>query len=286
MYNSRIFLCKVYQARPRVFKVAVLLDCFLKALFLSALLCLGSLAVALPQNPESELPKKFSSELLKARYDKTAQFKLQAGSWDKAVATQFKMFAQTTVPLNDKIANAMINKTEAKEFLARAIYNDTSLLIKLEWADSSQSLFSRKETNSYGDSVAIEIPKEFSARLPYVGMGDEQKNVYVYMQRAAEEGILASEYIAAGFGSLTRLYKTISKMQMNYDTKTNKWQAIFSLPLALRNMRQFVVPVAFAFWDGAKNQRGGNKYLSAWQFIELATFKKNRTHRHGFFHAV
>jgi complex iron-sulfur molybdoenzyme family reductase subunit gamma len=234
---------------------------------------------AAPLIESTVLPKSFRQSLIPAHFEKTSQVRLHDSRWNKLSVAKFKIFAQKTVQLNDKIANAALKQTDlagkVKEVSLRVLYTDSKVFLNLDWEDSSQSLFSRKETNSFGDSVALEIPKEFSERLPYIGMGDEKKNVYVYMQRAAEEGTLLNEYVASGFGSLTRINKNISKVEMNYDQKTKRWQALFSLPLDSRNLKQAILPIAFAFWDGDKNERGGNKYLSAWQFIEMPSLPKN-----------
>jgi complex iron-sulfur molybdoenzyme family reductase subunit gamma len=237
-----------------------------------------------------------SEDIIKAQFERDGQVKLNSSIWINLPGSDIKIFAQKTIRLNDKTANEKLVRPSNNTIIesiadsvvgtvadsiakptanVKAIYNDTLLSVKVEWKDSTQSLISRKETNSFGDAVALELPKDFSKRLPYIGMGDEKQNVYVYLQRAAEEAHLINEYIAAGFGSLTRLSKGASQMQLSYDNQTKKWQALFQLPLTKRNMKQALLPMAFAFWDGANNERGGNKFLSGWKFIEMANQPKN-----------
>lgn len=197
-------------------------------------------------------------------------------AWAGVPARTFLAYPQRTVRLNDKRANEA-SKTEGPEPLdVKAVYNARDLAIWVEWKEETPSKVSRSETNVFGDSVAFEVPIRFGPglRLPYVGMGDQKLPVRIAMQRAAEDGTLANEYVAAGFGSLTRTSKPFAKMGMTYDPTTKVWRAEFTRPLVAgaHSMAQGLVPIAFAVWEGAASQRGGNKRLSSWQFLKLSRY--------------
>jgi len=197
--------------------------------------------------------------------------------WSGVSAQTFTIYPQKTVRLNDKRANAALEQAKPEAIEVKAAYSDQELGVWISWKDQTRTLFTRNETNSFGDSVAIEVPVKFGEkeRLPYIGMGDEAAPVRVYMQRAAEEGVLANEYVAKGFGSLTRVQSKVTKMKMEYDAKGHRWRAVFVRPLAAggHSVQSALVPIAFAVWDGDRNERGGNKYLTSWKFLNLSTMK-------------
>lgn len=193
--------------------------------------------------------------------------------WSAAPAKSFTVSAQRSVRLNDKRANEALDKPGVGKITVRALVSETELGVQIEWADETKDLLRQDETNAYADSVAIELPVKFGAaiRLPYIGMGDPDEPVMLYMQRATKEGSTPNEYVAAGFGSLTRLPKTVSKMSMAYDAQQKAWRALFVRPLNAdgHSVAAGVVPIAFAVWDGARNERGGYKQLSAWHYVKL-----------------
>jgi DMSO reductase family type II enzyme heme b subunit len=194
--------------------------------------------------------------------------------WTKTPVATFRVSAQRSVRLNDKRANEQLEQPGIGEIRVRALASATELGLVVAWNDATQDVLRTDETNAFADSAAIEIPTVFGAgkRLPYVGMGDVEMPVRLYMQRALPKGSQANEYVAAGFGSLTRLPKVQATMAMEYDPATKVWRALFVRPLNVEGSsldRQSLVPVAFAAWDGARSERGGYKQLSAWHFVKM-----------------
>jgi complex iron-sulfur molybdoenzyme family reductase subunit gamma len=214
------------------------------------------------------------SEVVDALYLPSAPTAASAPEWQTAPEKTFRTTAQHVVQLNDAAANHALDEPAVSSVTVRAVYTEKELALRLEWPDATKTIVSRTETNSYGDSAAIELPRRFggSERLPHVGMGDEGEHVYVYMQRASDEGVLSNTYTAAGFGSLTRTQALTVRTGMEYDETAKRWRAIFVRPLVDgdSNLKTGFVPVAFALWDGAKSERGGNKHLSGWKFVRLA----------------
>ncbi|MEW6430350.1 MAG: hypothetical protein AB1730_02475 [Myxococcota bacterium] len=194
-------------------------------------------------------------------------------AWGAAVPKAFRVSAQRSVHLNDKRANELLETPGVAEVKVRALVSGAELGLLLEWADETKDVVRTDEVNAFADSAAIEFPRTYGAgkRLPYVGMGDDAMPVHLYMQRATEKGTLGNEYVAAGFGSLTRIPKAQGTMSMEYDGKAKVWRAIFVRPLKVEgsSVAEALVPVAFAVWDGARNERGGYKQLSGWHFVKL-----------------
>lgn len=196
------------------------------------------------------------------------------GQWKKAPKASFRVAAQRSVRLNDLRANAALEQPGVGEIQVQALASGAELGLLLTWSDATKDVLRADETNTYADSAAIEFPLEFGAgkRLPYVGMGDDAMPVRVAMQRAGAKGTVASEFVAAGFGSLTRLKQAAAVMTMEYDAGAKAWKALFVRPLTVAGHtidRASLIPVAFAVWDGARNERGGYKQLSGWHFVKM-----------------
>jgi complex iron-sulfur molybdoenzyme family reductase subunit gamma len=194
-------------------------------------------------------------------------------AWQKLKASRVPVAAQTSVWLNDKGANATRTSGAPGAVLVRAAATKTELAVLLEWDDASEDRFA-DETDQYGDAAAIEVPLAFGAgkRLPYVGMGDAGSEVLVHMVRAGKDSVTARHAVAAGFGSLTHAPDvTWMKVAMAYRSKEKKWRALFTRPLvaADHSVDAGLVPMAFALWDGAREQRGGHKVLSGWRTLQL-----------------
>lgn len=157
-----------------------------------------------------------------------------------------------------------------------------TLAIRVEWADPAPDFPSAEETAAFGDALAIQFPARFGKglRLPHIAMGDEKAHVRVYFNRPAgpDQGPMApAEFVGAGFGSLTRTTRKTpgALTRMAYNVKEGRWSAVFSRPLSVpgHSLAQALVPIAFAVWDGARFERGGNKRLSAWRLVRLPAFR-------------
>ncbi len=197
--------------------------------------------------------------------------------WSKAQKQIFKLHTQQTVRLNDRDANEYLKNQKPLELHVRALASAQQLALLLEWKDENPNLATGNETRLFGDSVAVQFPYVFGEghRLPYVGMGDDKYPVVAYLGRATQKGTLLRTTAAVGFGSSTRQKKSQAKMNMSYDKKDKMWRAIWyrSLKEGGHSLKQSLIPVAFAVWDGDRYERGGNKSLSSWKFLKLENLK-------------
>jgi complex iron-sulfur molybdoenzyme family reductase subunit gamma len=197
--------------------------------------------------------------------------------WEKAKGTQVVLYPQVSVRLNDKKANELIPKKDAIKATVKAVYNNKNIAIYIRWKDDTPSLQPTFTTNKFADGVSVEFPNKFGRgiSLPYVGMGDENHPVTVYLQKNVAGRDYQKVFISEGFGSLTEIEAENVNIVMKYDNKTKEWTAVFKRPLVDENsnLKAGLVPVAFAVWDGDKFERDGNKSLSRWKFIRLGNFK-------------
>lgn len=191
--------------------------------------------------------------------------------WAGIPAREFPLAPQRTLRLHDRAANAP--SAGAGSVAVRGVTDGKALAILLEWADATEDRVRQDDTDRYGDAAALQLPLRFGAgrRLPYVGMGDEQEKVLLYLARAAEGGTILRAAVAAGYGSSTRAEPTGASATLRYDAVRKVWQAAFVRPLALpgSELSGALVPIAFAVWDGARHERGGNKALSGWKLLRF-----------------
>jgi complex iron-sulfur molybdoenzyme family reductase subunit gamma len=197
-----------------------------------------------------------------------------AALWDGIPPTRVPLAPQRTVRLNDRRANAALAAPGPGALDVRAACDGRDLAILVEWPDASEDRARADETDRYGDAAALQFPLRFGAgvRLPYVGMGDEELPVAVHFQRASEGGTAGRDAVAAGFGSLTRADLGGARVAMRHDGVRRAWRAVLVRPLVAGplDLAKGLVPVAFAVWDGARQERSGNKSLSAWKVLRIA----------------
>jgi complex iron-sulfur molybdoenzyme family reductase subunit gamma len=194
--------------------------------------------------------------------------------WNTAPAARVPVAPQVAIALNDSDANAQKKAEAPGAIVVRAVASASDVAVLVEWSDATETRFDG-ETDSFGDSVAIEIPVSFGAgrRLPYIGMGDAGAPVLLHMARASANGeVVVRDIVAAGFGSGVRASGIAwRKAALAYRAKERVWRALFVRPIVTREHRldAALVPIAFAVWDGARDQRGGNKLLSSWHVLRM-----------------
>ncbi|WP_457640309.1 ethylbenzene dehydrogenase-related protein [Persephonella sp.] len=200
----------------------------------------------------------------------------EAYLWKTVRGKKVFLYPQISVRLNDKNANKLIPKKKLVEAMVKVAYNDNSIAVYIRWKDKTPSIQTVYDTNKFADGVSVEFPNSFGRgiTLPYVGMGDENHPVTVYLQKTVEGRDYQKVFISEGFGSLTEINEP-AEIQMKYNEKTQEWTAVIKRPLKTENsnLKAGLVPVAFAVWDGSKLERDGNKSLSRWKFIKLDRYK-------------
>lgn len=146
-------------------------------------------------------------------------------------------------------------------------------------------------------------------KLPYIGMGSEGRSVIIHLAKASEgvyepngnkdvfhqvnpsnqnlfgedlkvyndvltkikEVQYQRNFIASGFRSMTQIRDEDAKIHMYMSYDDGYWSATLSQPLKTEylNLDSGAFPVAFAIWDGEKNNRDGLKLLSSWIPVKL-----------------
>ncbi|WP_457640891.1 ethylbenzene dehydrogenase-related protein [Persephonella sp.] len=196
--------------------------------------------------------------------------------WKTARGKDVYLYPQISVRLNDKKANSVIPKKKKITARVKVLYNRENIAVYIRWKDSTPSIQPVYDTDAFGDGISVEFPNKFGKgiSLPYIGMGDENHPVTVYLQKNVAGQDYQKVFISKGFGSLTEIEENGVEISMKYNEETKEWTAVIKRPLKTEysNLKAGLVPVAFAIWDGDKYERDGNKSLSRWKFIKLSKF--------------
>ena len=163
----------------------------------------------------------------------------------------------------DLTKNADIEKLEPPRLvLARALKRDHT-----KSADIPR-------LEAFGDATALQFPVKADG-VPSFPMGEAGQVVNIWQWRADWKGNgqgSVQNLAAAGFGTLTT--------QLSQDVKgkgiwsKGKWRVVFSRVMTgggevVGLAPGKVMPVAFAVWNGAINQRDGEKSVSTWAFLKI-----------------
>lgn len=219
------------------------------------------------------------------------------------------LYPQTTIGNNDKEATAKMKGLKALSAKAGASFNDKEMMVVVKWKDATNSKQTQASTKLFGDAVAVQFPTSCmeADKLPYIGMGSEGRQVSVLLQKnveavypvaektdftmqqvrqnlnmfgdelkkkeAAQKALASSKYnkvfVAEGFRSMTEV-KDAKGYEMSMTYKAGEWTAVFKKPLNDDYSKACdVTPMAIAIWDGAKDGRNGNKWLSSWTPVQM-----------------
>ncbi len=107
--------------------------------------------------------------------------------WHEAKLVVIPVYPQTTIKLNDKIANELNAHNGSKNIKVKALYNDKEIAFLIKWKDKTLSIQKGYRSDSFGDGVAVQFPVHYSnpEKLPYIGMGSEGREVLIHLQKAA-----------------------------------------------------------------------------------------------------
>ncbi len=219
------------------------------------------------------------------------------------------LYPQTTIGNNDKEATAKMKGLKALEAKAGVAFNDKEMVVVIKYKDATNSKQSQKSTKLFGDAVAIQFPTSCmeADKLPYIGMGSEKRAVSVLLQKNVDALYPASQnadvtmqqarqnlnlfgddlkkkesaqkvfasakynkvFVSEGFRSMTEV-KDAKGYEMSMSHKGGEWTAVFKKPLNDEYSKACdATPMAIAIWDGAKDGRNGNKWLSSWTPVNM-----------------
>lgn len=167
-------------------------------------------------------------------------------AWARAPAARVALYPQATAPGGP--GGGALNLE------ARALMGGDRLALWLAWPDATADLADPAATHRFADALAVQFAAA-GAALPYVGMGEPERPVQVWLWRA---GRPVERLSARGFGSLAT--QAGGAPEAIARRTATGWEVV------LRGEAGNVA-AAFAAWDGAEDGRAGRKRLSAWRVL-------------------
>jgi dimethylsulfide dehydrogenase subunit gamma/complex iron-sulfur molybdoenzyme family reductase subunit gamma len=183
-----------------------------------------------------------------------------AAVWQKAPVTQVAL--QPAFPGHPSI----VGVPATTQLAAQAVRAGDQLFVKLAWSDATANAVI-KDTGQFMDGAAVQFPVNGKAvTTPF--MGDANNAVNVWRWRA--DG-LTENMIAKGFGTSMRVpFEGLHSASVRTD---NGWAVVLARPLKVKAdagaslSNRKTMPIAFAAWDGANQERDGLKAVTLewWQ---------------------
>eukprot|EP01022_Parablepharisma_sp_SALTPOND_P018226 TRINITY_DN29691_c0_g1_i1.p2 TRINITY_DN29691_c0_g1~~TRINITY_DN29691_c0_g1_i1.p2 ORF type:complete len:398 (+),score=24.03 TRINITY_DN29691_c0_g1_i1:126-1319(+) len=260
-----------------------------------------------------------SSAILGVKVDKPlGNIEANSPLWTAADFQKIHLYPQTAVFMSDEDALKKNKDDVSKEALVAVLYNDKEIAFKLVWPDNSEDIQQLHSTDSFADGFAVQLPQkiESASSLPYIGMGDDNNPVVVYLNKAVEsiakspsgdikdrlvdlsvnlygeeleeynkksnEAIMTTAYskafVAEGFGSTTLIRDEGYEFSSDMKYDSDRWNGVVVKNISDSYSNQkangsFIV--AFAAWDGKRDNRDGVKHLSSWQVVTLPDTKNS-----------
>jgi complex iron-sulfur molybdoenzyme family reductase subunit gamma len=219
--------------------------------------------------------------------------------WDAIPTSIIQMTAQRVTP--------PMSEEGAPWVMIAALHHDDVLYVNLKWVDTSSDT-ATDAVGIFSDAVAIQFPAVADASVPAICMGQADSAVNIWHWRADSQNGIASvpgrgyvdtypevdelhypaaaasnpmfgapavqNLVAGGFGTVTPLEsQVISGSGSHADTQWSVTMARpFGSPGELQPEFQVggAMDVALAVWDGARDDRNGQKSVSAFLRMEIA----------------
>ena len=201
-------------------------------------------------------------------------------NWEKSTPTTFYMVPQIIggeryfTPSNDTIT-------------VRALYNDKTVAMLLEWDDRTKSIPGDEDAGKLADApiaedgVAVQLPVVIPKEMqkPYFGMGDAANpvNIWHWKSGTKDAAETVSLINSKGFKEIEKRDAAEVGLKAKASYSDGTWKVLITRSLATSTQGkdvQFVegqfIPVAFAAWDGSNNSEKGSKHtMTTWYWLLL-----------------
>lgn len=180
-------------------------------------------------------------------------------AWETVPASIVKL--ETAFPGHPSISGTAITQ----EAEVRALATPKGLAIRLEWNDPATD--DRMTQHLFVDGAAVQFAHDGKAdTIPYMGGAGRHVNIW-YWSAAKNSG---ENLRADGFGTLARLPTQDVKAYGHH--VDGRWRVAFYRAWRSKDPNatslRGALPVAFAIWNGANNERDGFKAVTMqWQTL-------------------
>ena len=168
----------------------------------------------------------------------------------------------------------------------RALYDDSTIAILLEWDDRTRSIPGDPDAEKIADpgmaedSVAIQFPVTLPSGMekPYFGMGDATRPVNLWQWKSGTKE--TPERVALlngrGFEQIEKRDAEEVGVRAKGRYRAGTWRVVMTRPLTTADPErdiQFVegkfIPVAFAAWDGSNGEAKSKHTMTTWYWLLL-----------------
>ena len=193
--------------------------------------------------------------------------------WERVPEYQVQL--SSAAPVHPSIALRTKVDAEPLSLYFSAISDRDRLYIKLRWVDGNRNTATR--TNQFRDGAAVQFALSGGDATSYL-MGSADMPVNIWYWKSDSNS--AQNLGAGGFGSTTILpeqsVSAASHYRLSRMEKDNEWIVVMSRPLNAGGdytvtLDGTLQPLAFAVWQGAKQQRDGSKRVSqGWIKLDMS----------------
>ena len=184
------------------------------------------------------------------------------------------------------ITNPKWPNPSTKEVTIRAVKNDDTIAIMLEWDDQTKSS-NFDHSALYVDRAAVMFPVTADKEAPSITMGEPGKPVNIWQWKAiggerGQPGVKDNSNVKLAYQTIEDLnaegYSTLTD-QNQQDVKggavwkNNKWRLVLTRSLTNGNANdvQFKksVLMATAVWNGSNKELNGQKGIAGWLLLKI-----------------
>jgi len=194
-----------------------------------------------------------------------------AAAWKDAVPTNILLNRTPRVYQTEPLFKGKVPSLEV-----RALRAENKFVLRLEWDDATKNapmapprrkgeagdpdkLYKRPTgaTSQFADAAGVMIPETWTGPgFPSLQMGDAKNPMRIFYWNASRG---AEELAAAGRATPKATERSFGHKA---EHAANKWRLTMELP-----EQPDGVPIAFALWDGASDDRDGLKFFSIWYVL-------------------
>jgi DMSO reductase family type II enzyme heme b subunit len=163
----------------------------------------------------------------------------------------------------------MQNDKYIEGVFVRAAYDAENIFFYLSWPDTGENVRKEHSVDAFTDGAALQFSNE--ADPPFFAMGDAASPVNIWLWKADK----VEDLNANGFGTLELQNNERQNMSAIGVWKNGVWHVVFARSIdSLDNSDvEFKVDrdmkIAFAVWDGDRQDRDGQKSITIWHDLEL-----------------
>jgi len=200
--------------------------------------------------------------------------------WEKTAPTTFYLVPQI-------IGEERFFKPSNDTITVRAMYDDKTVAILLEWDDRTKSIPGDDRAERIADpplmedGVAVQLPVMIPKEMekPYFGMGDTTHPVNIWHWKSGTKDVTESVNIlnSKGFKEIEKRNAADIGLQAKSSYSDGTWKVLMTRSLTTPTPEKDIqftegrfIPVAFAAWDGSNNSENGSKHtMTTWYWLLL-----------------